>query len=83
MKLQLRYDLRNDEEEHDIDSQEFAKIDLGGIQEQAVANEHHCTYSEPAHLLRSNRLMETRLEAGISLHFKVCSQSERGDNSDG
>jgi hypothetical protein len=75
MKLQLCNDLNNEEEEHHIDSQELAEIDLGGIQEQAVANEHHRACNEPTNLLRSRGTIETPLEAGISLHLKVGSQS--------
>jgi hypothetical protein len=34
VKLHLCYDLRDEEEEHDVDTQKFAEIDLGGIQER-------------------------------------------------
>jgi hypothetical protein len=71
MKLQLRYDLSNDEEEHHIDTQKPAEIDLGRIQEQAVANKHCRARSEPNNLFRSGRMIETRLEAGVALNLKV------------
>jgi len=81
MKLQLRYDLSNDEEEHHIDTQKLAEIDLGRIQEQAIANEHCRARSEPRNLFRSRRMIKARLEAGVALHLKVGGQSEYDESS--
>jgi hypothetical protein len=81
LKLQLSYELSNEEEEHHIDSQKLAEIDPGGIEEQAVANEHSGRRNEPANLLRSKGVMQARLKASVALHLKVGGQSENDESS--
>jgi hypothetical protein len=82
IKLQLSDDLGNDEEEGDIDAKELTEIDLGGVQEQAVANKHDCSRDEPANLFRSSRMVQARLEAGIPLHLEVGGHDQYHKRSD-
>lgn len=82
MKLQLRYDLCNEEKEHYVDTQELAEIDLGRIQKEAVANEHKCSRNEPHNLFHTGGPIEASLEASVTLHFKVGSQSEDDESTE-
>lgn len=81
MKLQLRNDLGNEEEEHNINSQKFAEIDLGRIQKETVANQHKGTRYEPSNLLRSGRVIKARLKASVALHLKIGGQNQDDENA--
>jgi hypothetical protein len=73
--------LRDEEEQHDVGTQKPAEVDPGGVQKQAVANKHHGADSESAHLLQARGMVQARLDARISLHFKISGHSKNGERS--
>jgi hypothetical protein len=71
VKLELCYDLGDEEKEHHIRTQQFAEIDFGRVQEKAVANQHNSSGDEPTDSFDTLGMIETGLKTGVSLYFKV------------
>jgi hypothetical protein len=71
VKLELRYDLGDEEKEHHVCAKQFAKIHPGRVQEEAVANQHDGSQQEPTDSPGPSRVIKAGLKAGVTLHFKV------------
>jgi hypothetical protein len=71
VKLELCYDLGDEEKQHHIRTQQLAEIDFGRVQEKTVANQHNSSGYEPTDPFDTLRVIETGLKTGVSLYFKV------------
>lgn len=83
MKLELCYDLGDEEKEHHIRTQQLAEIYFGRVQEKAVANQHNSSRYEPTDSFDTLRVIETGLKTSVSLYFKVGSDHQDCKSSDG
>jgi hypothetical protein len=79
MKLEFGHELRNHEEERDVDAEELAEVDLRRVEEEAVADEDGGTGGEPAETARAVRVPEAGREAGVAVDFEIGGEREDGE----
>jgi hypothetical protein len=81
MKLELGNHLRDQEEEHDIDAEKLAEVYLGGVQEEAVADQDKGAGEKPAETPGAGSMVEPGLKTGVALDFEIGSKGEHGEGA--
>ena len=83
VELEAGDELGDKEEENDVDAEELAEVDAGGVEKEGVGDEDEGSCEEPDEAARAGGVVKAGLEAGVALDFEIGGEGEDEEGADG